>query len=83
MACSLPFENLPSECISIGVRLSLWTRELQYTDVGNQILGVSVMLNVLDDSLATATLALIWVGGWMSEEWIVEMSSCVTESKDF
>jgi len=83
MACSLPFEDLSRECISIGVRLSLWARELQYTDVGNQILGVSVMLNMLDDSLATATLALIWVGGWMSEEWIVEMSSCVTESKDF
>jgi hypothetical protein len=83
MACSLPFEDVSRECISISVRLSLWARELQYTDVGNQILGVSVMLNMLDDSLATAAFALIWVGGWMSEERIVEMSSCVTESKDF
>ena len=82
MARPFPREHFSGKCIPVCIWLCRGTRELEYTDVSDQVLAIGIVLNMLDDSFATTTFALVRIIGGMREKWIIKVSCCIAEGID-
>lgn len=77
---ALSIEHCPGERITIYERLVLRAREGQDTELSDEITGISVMLQMLDDSLASPVLDLFVLV--VRDEGVVELARGVAEAED-
>lgn len=83
MSASLPEENAAKERITICKRLRLRTREFQHAKLSDKVPAISIVLDIFDDSFASAAFALVFQrgGGWAKKR-VVEAACGIAEGKD-